>query len=1753
MAQQLPTVFGQMPPFGQVAQLVQPILVNASHQQMAEPFCADGTNNLQFLNGCVSALGQPLPPLCLIVVSIDHRPAQPTPAGPLAVTNCVLRTGDGHRVEASGWQAHAGALAALCVGTAYWFTNCVTRAKYQRLDCWFRIGVGGPNALVVPHVAPEFPANIPPMVPVQVGAGRDAVRVPTNVTNAGDEQRVDADLDNNNNGTVGLEPRPSRCASRTAGARPTQRRAAEPAGRPIGECFVIERSTAMRNVPRNTRGEICELRFLPLEEAQRPDLLMEAIVQQLLDRVLAGHPRPSMVGLQLHPPGFDRPYVIGLRPPEQNNAAALAAAIERLNEQSAAGIDLLAGTTVTKVLAVWPLESIRADPQRGGACDRDVEHHVSNNVQSLVRIHNPNDRLCLARAVLLGMHDRETRMAGGGGKAAFNLFASRQDQHGPAAAQMLTRAGIAANRDMYTLDDVQRLQQWLNNQHGVGQIRLAVFEKEQEYRIVFKGDGLAARFNLCLVLERGHFNYIGRVEQLFDGPNYCIDCERRADARYHAFGCKVVCRLCLRYRMVEVVLESALNVCSSSQMVGATTTISATTLQLRWTAVVSDNVGPSVNGAGCVVRVDVSPTWPHISAHATSQPTMESPIDDGAVRQRASIAVDDEDSDDDEDDEELPLRLCFFDAETSQDTPLQLNNRTVQKHVPLLIVAQVICERCLQAGISVNDGLGRRAPGFVCMTGMVRGQLFRQWSSPPFANAPGDNSASPVGAPAFNQRRFFFHSFDNDGNDPVDQFLDFLLQHGPKKAHTVCIAHNGGKYDFHLVLEALHRRNRPPKHLCTTGLKIYSMRLSGRNQRRITFKDSINYFFCALDALVKSFQVPDHLATVKPFFPYLYIRRQHLSQRLNGLPAQEFYAPDTMKAEKRAQFLRWHADNNGNGFQLREQLIMYCVNDVAILRESVIRFRQLIADNTQGLDPFLHASTAAGLALATFRRCFLPANRLVHSPEGGYLRGRRASAESQRYIRFFELEHPEAQVQCASWSVGEAHIEDSGYRVDGLWRREAPLRPLAIEWLGCYYHGCHACFPDRQQQLAAGRTAEDLYERTERRLFELENDHGCEIHKVWACQWTERLRHDPDLKRRYDAVFVPCPLDPRNDALRGGRTEPFKLHHVCSDDEEIMCIDIVSLYPYVMQKVNRFPVGNPRVLTREVLLRPPTTPLPWNAPENNIFRGLLLVRVLAPRNIRVPLLGYRTKDGRFTFPLCAWCADRRQQRPCRHGDDKRSWVTAYTHVELNKALQLGYVVTDLFEVWDYDEWDGTLFSSYVNTFVGLKVQATGWPETCETDEQRQAFVEDFERTEGIRLDSTKMEFNPGLRLIAKTLANSLWGKLAQRVGQTEIRYTRTPAEFHALLDDPTVDKLDFVHVSDHMDRCVVRKRPEFARAPPTNCLPVAAFVTSYGRLHLYDYMEQVSAIDGAELLYCDTDSIYYVNKMGGPCVAEGEALGQMKRELTDRRIVEFVAGGPKNYGIRHTARDGTDERANLKIRSFRLSYTAQQLLTFEAMKDLTLATYNIDGPIDDALDNDDLYVYGGGEHRAIRVNFPQIDRNVYADLYTHDAHKDYRPFYAKGRVRPGMQTRPFGYLEDDGQPNEGQRTHRRKRNFVEQDPTQPGHSGWVINTTQRVLKSLHTDSLGEGLNADNVDHTQLVDAQCDALCVLDAPQNSCRHYTCTAWVGHSGEDHTRRLEDECGHSFARFCTDAHDDSVEAPGVVLGVCATLRNCQKLLSS
>nr|CAD2205395.1 unnamed protein product [Meloidogyne enterolobii] len=1451
--------------------------------------------------------------------------------------------------------------------------------------------------------------------------------------------------------------------------------------------FVIERIEPIASRSRNTRGEIAHIRFNNLADHPRPDLALTSLIEQLLDRVLTGRPAPLRVGLQVQPPNFHHPFTVPLRPPAQNNPAALAAAIERLNEISAAGIDLLSGTTTTKVIAVWPLTGQRTNnpATQSGSCDLEQEHVVTSRCRSIVRVHNPNDRYCLARAVVIGL--TKIRLVDQGdannGPAHFRAFCQQQEQHMIFVNYLMNISGLPYGLQEYSLEHVAILQRWLNQYYGEGHTRIVVFHKEQQYRIVFKGEGRAARYNLCLLLENRHYNYIGRPEQLLGVKRYCIDCERSVTRWSHWAGCNVVCRFCMRsgpefpcqederipcqncgfifprrscydYHLVnsaplEMIRRDTRNFASICQMrricsnchliIYAQQTHECHQQQRQPQENCTKCNGPHSEDQPCYIQP--------LSVEAEEEEIIEPVLNENQQQQQQAKRQ-----------RKQPLRLCFFDAETSQDEPVQIsNNINGYRHVPLLIIAEVICEKCILAGISIEN-IGQRAPG--CFCGKPRGQRWLNWCSPPFRNAPGDTTARPDNI-IFNPRRMFFHSFDNAEENPVDQFLDYLLNHGSQNMLTICIAHNGGKYDFHLLLEALHRRNQPPTRLCTTGLKIYSMTLGGNHQRKVQFKDSLNYFFCELDALTKIFALPEDVATTKPFFPYLFIQRQHLHERIIGLPPLEYYQPEYKKADKRDKLLDWYnrtiADTTTN-FQLREQLILYCTNDVAILRESVLRFRHLIGQHTRNLDPFLSVSTTAGLALTTLRRCFLPKNWIVHSPEGGYLRGRRASAESQRYIRFFEIQHPESagQIQHAQWALGEAHVEDCGYRLDGLWQRSPPLRPLAIEYMGCYYHGCPKCFPVRDQRLAAGRTAEELFERTQQRLWELEHQHGYQLHVVWGHEIKEKLSNNTQLRRKWFEIDCVRPMDPREDCLRGGRTEPFKLHHMCAEDEEILYIDIVSLYPYVM-KARSFPIGHPNVLTRDTLLLPPNNPLPWTSPEHNIYKGLLLVRVQPPNFMNgnlPPVLPYRTHDGRLTFPLCAKCADNRQQRPCTHGERERSWLTGYTHVELNYALERGYKVVDIYEVWNYEKWDPNLFRSYVNTFIGLKQQASGWPDGCASELDRADYLAEFERVEGIFLDPEKIETNPGLRMIAKLLANSLWGKLAQRVCGTEVRYAKTPAEFHQLLEDPTIEMLDFDHVSEHLDRCVVRKKPEFSKAPNTNCLPVAAFVTSYARLHLYEYIEQVHQIGGV-LLYCDTDSIIYVGKRNGQRVLEGEYLGQMKREVPTRRILEFIAGGPKNYGYRHVdASTGLDERAELKIRSFPLSYATHQLLNFNTMKQLVLNQFNVDGAVDDTIADDVFYV-----GNSIGVQFPQIGRTRRSQLYTHLARKEYRPCYEKGRIMPGMETLPFGHRRNTLTSVEQRRQQKRSNTATTPTPNTrsrldtndlnlqdlPGSSGWTEN------------------------------------------------------------------------------------------------------------
>ena len=79
-----------------------------------------------------------------------------------------------------------------------------------------------------------------------------------------------------------------------------------------------------------------------------------------------------------------------------------------------------------------------------------------------------------------------------------------------------------------------------------------------------------------------------------------------------------------------------------------------------------------------------------------------------------------------------------------------------------------------------------------------------------------------------------------------------------------------------------------------------------------------------------------------------------------------------------------------------------------------------------------------------------------------------------------------------------------------------------------------------------------------RRIDDLKNEYGYEVHVKWEYDFREEMKQDPVLKAEYDEIFISSALDHRAHTLRGGRTEPFAFSHRCElDNEEIYLLDIV--------------------------------------------------------------------------------------------------------------------------------------------------------------------------------------------------------------------------------------------------------------------------------------------------------------------------------------------------------------------------------------------------------------------------------------------------------------------------------------------------------------------------------------------------------------------------------------------------------------------
>ena len=162
----------------------------------------------------------------------------------------------------------------------------------------------------------------------------------------------------------------------------------------------------------------------------------------------------------------------------------------------------------------------------------------------------------------------------------------------------------------------------------------------------------------------------------------------------------------------------------------------------------------------------------------------------------------------------------------------------------------------------------------------------------------------------------------------------------------------------------------------------------------------------------------------------------------------------------------------------------------------------------------------------------------------------------------------------------------------------------------------------------------------------------------------------------------------------GSRRGLAKCYHKAEDNEQILYEDFTSLYPTI-NKYGTYPIGHPTIIVN-----------PESNDTHNYF-GLAKVDVIAPEKLLHQVLPVKL-NGKLMFPLCKKCVEDQLDRPwfertniCAHTDKERTMTGTWCTAELQKAVEKGYRILKIHEVWHFheDQQKEGLFTPYVNTLL----------------------------------------------------------------------------------------------------------------------------------------------------------------------------------------------------------------------------------------------------------------------------------------------------------------------------------------------------------------------------------------------------------------------------------------------------------------------
>jgi hypothetical protein len=82
--------------------------------------------------------------------------------------------------------------------------------------------------------------------------------------------------------------------------------------------------------------------------------------------------------------------------------------------------------------------------------------------------------------------------------------------------------------------------------------------------------------------------------------------------------------------------------------------------------------------------------------------------------------------------------------------------------------------------------------------------------------------------------------------------------------------------------------------------------------------------------------------------------------------------------------------------------------------------------------------------------------------------------------------------------------------------------------------------------------------------------------------------------------------------------------------------------------------------------------------------------------------------------------------------------------------------------YDHPTGEGGLFVDYINTFLKLKAEGSGYPCRVRGPEDEERYIESFWQSDGRRMERESTRANDARRGLAKLCLISMWGKWTER-------------------------------------------------------------------------------------------------------------------------------------------------------------------------------------------------------------------------------------------------------------------------------------------------------------------------------------------------------------------------------------------------------